>query len=435
MTGTTLRTAGIDLGAADGVIDSVTQTATEKRDTIRVTRRERRGALHRSARAAARPRRRARRRAADRHARRRRPGHGRPARLPAADAERLLTGRPERHPQAAPLLLARAAQEQCAQPVPERTPGAGSSSRTRRSRRRSSCGRGSCAASPDRCARRSALSPEPVSTVDVVARRCPAPRRSTSPEVGRGLDVARRDPEVEVHVAGRGLGDHALGRDVAGADVARLRLAAPTSPLPPRRFTSPEAVRRSALPVTPSGAHVARVGLEHQRAADAAGGDVAGGGVDVDRGARRARAARSRASHGPKLNAGQLPLIITFVPSLIARTRGRVQRALGARLDDARRRPGTGRIVMSPGAGVDGQLLHRAGDRPGARCARPRRSSSPRPARPRSAVNSRPSEAADRAARRRACARAVIAARSRARGSAARPARGGAPGRRAAARA
>ena len=37
MTGTALRTAGIDLGGADGVIDSVTQTATEKRDTIRVT--------------------------------------------------------------------------------------------------------------------------------------------------------------------------------------------------------------------------------------------------------------------------------------------------------------------------------------------------------------------------------------------------------------
>jgi Ca2+-binding RTX toxin-like protein len=37
MTGTAVRTAGIDLGGADGVIDSVTQTATDKRDTIRVT--------------------------------------------------------------------------------------------------------------------------------------------------------------------------------------------------------------------------------------------------------------------------------------------------------------------------------------------------------------------------------------------------------------
>ena len=36
MTGTALRTAGVDR-AADGVIDSVTQTATEKRDTIRVS--------------------------------------------------------------------------------------------------------------------------------------------------------------------------------------------------------------------------------------------------------------------------------------------------------------------------------------------------------------------------------------------------------------
>ena len=37
MTDTALRTAGIDLGGADGVLDAVTQTATEKRDTIRVT--------------------------------------------------------------------------------------------------------------------------------------------------------------------------------------------------------------------------------------------------------------------------------------------------------------------------------------------------------------------------------------------------------------
>jgi len=37
MTGTAVRTAGIDLGGADGQLDSVTQTATDQRDTIRVT--------------------------------------------------------------------------------------------------------------------------------------------------------------------------------------------------------------------------------------------------------------------------------------------------------------------------------------------------------------------------------------------------------------
>jgi hypothetical protein len=37
MTGTAVRNAGIDLGGADGQLDTVVQTATEKRDTIRVT--------------------------------------------------------------------------------------------------------------------------------------------------------------------------------------------------------------------------------------------------------------------------------------------------------------------------------------------------------------------------------------------------------------
>ena len=198
-----------------------------------------------------------------------------------------------------------------------------------------------------------------------------------------GLDVARRDPEVEVHVARLRLGADALRRDVAGADVARLRLqrrprrCRRAGSRRPRRcagrrcrsrrsaVTSPESVSSSSEPPTPL--------------AD----DVAGGGADVDRGAdghvqHDLRVARPEAE-------GRAVAAHHHVRAVLDRAHARrVQRALGAGLDvdvavlaragsgsrPARRRPS----ASSPGPGSSGGS-----------CARPRRSSSPRPARPRAA--------------------------------------------------
>ena len=54
------------------------------------------------------------------------------------------------------------------------------------------------------------------------------------------------------------------------------------------------------------------------------------------------------ASHGPKLNAGQLPLIITCVPSLIARTRGACSEPL-VWVSTCTSPSWEGRIWISPG--------------------------------------------------------------------------------------